>query len=286
MPVGRGSMTGRYRIAPILLTTARPGCPMHATTGGSRLRRPPCWRSEGSLVGSGKRRSPGVIDRSVRHHWRTNFVYPSQTDPRRGSAGRCDPHARGMFFIGRLDGPVGSRPVGSPGLGRRAFSGRPVGCGGRPQDRDVRRRRGRRGRHLRRGQGRGTAQRHRYPARLGELRPDDQGLRGQVRHQGRVGPADVASQAEIDAVNNLAGTEPPRTCSTSAPTVALANTDLFAPYKVAAWADIPDDLKEADRPLGQRLRAASCPSAATRAGSRCPRPWPTCSSPSTRARSP
>jgi putative spermidine/putrescine transport system substrate-binding protein len=53
------------------------------------------------------------------------------------------------------------------------------------------------------------------------------------------------SQDEIDAVNNLAGTS-------SAPDVldlglkyALANTALFAPYKVATWNDIPNDKKEA-----------------------------------------
>src|SRR5438128_6639709 len=53
------------------------------------------------------------------------------------------------------------------------------------------------------------------------------------------------SQDEIDAVNSLAGTS-------SAPDVldvglkyALANTALFAPYKVATWNDIPADQKEA-----------------------------------------
>lgn len=53
------------------------------------------------------------------------------------------------------------------------------------------------------------------------------------------------SQDEIDAVKNLAGTS-------SAPDVldiglsyALANTALFANYKVATWSDIPDSQKEA-----------------------------------------
>ena len=53
------------------------------------------------------------------------------------------------------------------------------------------------------------------------------------------------SQDEIDAVKNLAGTS-------SAPDVldvglkyALANTALFAPYKVATWNDIPTNQKEA-----------------------------------------
>ncbi len=53
------------------------------------------------------------------------------------------------------------------------------------------------------------------------------------------------SQDEIDAIKNLAGTS-------SAPDVvdvglkyALANTALFAPYKVATWNDIPATQKEA-----------------------------------------
>src|SRR4030088_1935358 len=53
------------------------------------------------------------------------------------------------------------------------------------------------------------------------------------------------SQDEIDAIKNLAGTS-------SAPDVldvglkyALANTALFAPYKVATWNDIPTAQKEA-----------------------------------------
>ena len=55
---------------------------------------------------------------------------------------------------------------------------------------------------------------------------------------------DAGSQDEIDAINNLAGTS-------SAPDVvdvglkyALANTKLFAPYKVQTWGDIPEKQKE------------------------------------------
>jgi putative spermidine/putrescine transport system substrate-binding protein len=55
---------------------------------------------------------------------------------------------------------------------------------------------------------------------------------------------DVDSAAEILAVKNLAGTgrQPDILDLTTA--VTLANTDKLAPYKVAAWADIPDGNKE------------------------------------------
>ena len=110
-------------------------------------------------------------------------------------------------------------------------------------------------------------------------------FRRQVRHQGRIrDQPDANSQEEIDAAQQPRRARTRRrTCSTSAPTVALANTDLFAPYQVAAWADIPDDLKEVDRPVGQRLHRLHVHRLRRRARCRCRRPWPTCSSPSTRA---
>ena len=55
---------------------------------------------------------------------------------------------------------------------------------------------------------------------------------------------DANSQQEIDAVNNLAGTDAAPDVLDLAPTIALANTDLYAPYMVEAWEDIPDDLKD------------------------------------------
>ena len=55
-----------------------------------------------------------------------------------------------------------------------------------------------------------------------------------------------ASQEEIDAVKNLAGTDAAPDVLDLGQTVALANTDLYAPYKVAAWDDIPAELKDAD----------------------------------------
>ena len=67
---------------------------------------------------------------------------------------------------------------------------------------------------------------------------------------------DGSSGDEINAVKSTKG-------QPSAPDVvdignsyALsgAQDNLFAPYKVATWADIPDGQKDAGRPLVQRLR--------------------------------
>jgi putative spermidine/putrescine transport system substrate-binding protein len=55
---------------------------------------------------------------------------------------------------------------------------------------------------------------------------------------------DFNSQQEIDAVNNQKGTDKAPDVLDLAPAIALANSALFAPYKVEAWADIPDNLKE------------------------------------------
>ena len=69
-------------------------------------------------------------------------------------------------------------------------------------------------------------------------------LHGQVRDQGPIRPARRRQPAEIKAATDLAGTgrQPDLFDLTSA--VASANTDKFAPYKVATWADIPDANKE------------------------------------------
>jgi putative spermidine/putrescine transport system substrate-binding protein len=56
---------------------------------------------------------------------------------------------------------------------------------------------------------------------------------------------DANSQQEIDAANSTKGTDRAPDVFDLGANVALANTALFAPYKVAAWADIPDNLKEA-----------------------------------------
>lgn len=52
------------------------------------------------------------------------------------------------------------------------------------------------------------------------------------------------SQEEIDAANTLKGQDKAPDVLDLAPTVALANTALFAPYQVTAWADIPAGVKE------------------------------------------
>ena len=57
------------------------------------------------------------------------------------------------------------------------------------------------------------------------------------------------------------------------------------PYKVATWADIPAALKDAERHLGQRLRRLHVDRLRRRQGARADHASPTCSSPSTRARS-
>jgi putative spermidine/putrescine transport system substrate-binding protein len=59
------------------------------------------------------------------------------------------------------------------------------------------------------------------------------------------GQPDANSQQEIDAVKTLAGQDRAPDVLDLGPTVALANTALFAPYQVAAWGDLPADLKEA-----------------------------------------
>jgi len=57
---------------------------------------------------------------------------------------------------------------------------------------------------------------------------------------------DASSQDEINAANQLRGTDRAPDVFDLGPAVATANTDLFAPYKVQTWDDIPDDLKDAD----------------------------------------
>ena len=57
---------------------------------------------------------------------------------------------------------------------------------------------------------------------------------------------DGASQDEINAANDLAGTDKAPDVFDLGQSVALANTDMFAPYQVETWADIPDEFKDAD----------------------------------------
>ena len=55
---------------------------------------------------------------------------------------------------------------------------------------------------------------------------------------------DASSQDEINAVKQLAGTGRQPDVMDMGMAVTVANTDLYAPYKVATWADIPDAQKD------------------------------------------
>jgi putative spermidine/putrescine transport system substrate-binding protein len=57
---------------------------------------------------------------------------------------------------------------------------------------------------------------------------------------------DAASQDEINAANQLKGTDRAPDVFDLGQSVALANTDLFAPYQVETWDDIPAEFKDPD----------------------------------------
>jgi hypothetical protein len=57
---------------------------------------------------------------------------------------------------------------------------------------------------------------------------------------------DANSQDEINAAKQLKGTDRAPDVFDLGPAVAIANADLFAPYKVETWDDIPDELKDPD----------------------------------------
>jgi putative spermidine/putrescine transport system substrate-binding protein len=57
---------------------------------------------------------------------------------------------------------------------------------------------------------------------------------------------DVASQDEINAANQLKGTDRAPDVFDLGQSVALANTDLYAPYQVATFGDIPAEFKDPD----------------------------------------
>ena len=78
----------------------------------------------------------------------------------------------------------------------------------------------------RRGQEGGHAQRHRAAAGLGQLRRDHQGVPDQVRHQGRPAPSPTPPARTRSPRPRTSRASPRRpTSSTSAPAVALANTE-------------------------------------------------------------
>jgi putative spermidine/putrescine transport system substrate-binding protein len=57
---------------------------------------------------------------------------------------------------------------------------------------------------------------------------------------------DASSQDEINAANQLRGQDRAPDVFDLGANVALRNTELFAPYKVATWDDIPAELKDPD----------------------------------------
>jgi putative spermidine/putrescine transport system substrate-binding protein len=57
---------------------------------------------------------------------------------------------------------------------------------------------------------------------------------------------DAASQDEINAANQLRGTDRAPDVFDLGQSVALANTDMYAPYKVETWDSIPDEFKDPD----------------------------------------
>ena len=57
---------------------------------------------------------------------------------------------------------------------------------------------------------------------------------------------DANSQDEINAANQLAGTDRAPDVFDLGQAIALANTDLFAPYKVSTFDDIPTQFKDPD----------------------------------------
>ena len=57
---------------------------------------------------------------------------------------------------------------------------------------------------------------------------------------------DAASQDEINAAQQLEGTDRAPDVFDLGQSVALANTDMFAPYQVETWDDIPDEFKDPD----------------------------------------
>ncbi len=57
---------------------------------------------------------------------------------------------------------------------------------------------------------------------------------------------DASSQDEINAAEQLKGTDRAPDVFDLGPAVATANVELFAPYKVQAWDDVPAELKDAD----------------------------------------
>ena len=93
---------------------------------------------------------------------------------------------------------------------------------------------------------------------------------------------DTDSQTEIDTAKRLQGQPNAPDVFDLGQSVALANTDMFAPYQVQTWDDIPDANKD-PKVSGSTTTAATSPSATTPTRCRPRRAWTTCSARTTRA---
>ena len=96
---------------------------------------------------------------------------------------------------------------------------------------------------------------------------------------------DAASQDEINAANQQKGKSTAPDVFDLGQSVALANTSMFAPYKVATWDDIPGGVQGPQRRLGQRLRRLHVDRLRLGQGAAGDERSTISSSPSTRARS-
>ena len=176
-----------------------------------------------------------------------------------------------------LGGPVGRRPID-----RRR---RRVPVRGRLGRRD--------GGARRRRQGRGRPDDHRPAARLVQLRRDARpassrstGITDQRAEPGRAARGDEIEAIKANKDNK--GPQAPDVIDVGLSFGPQAKTDgLIQPYKVATWDTIPDAVKDADGYwYGDYYGVLSFEVEHGRRHERRRRTGPTCSSPSTRARSP
>ena len=82
---------------------------------------------------------------------------------------------------------------------------------------------------------------------------------------------DGTSQQEVNAVKTENGTAKAPDVLDVGLAVALANTSLFAPYKVSTWSDIPTAQKDAGRALVRGLRRLHGESGTRASSGRSPR---------------
>ena len=84
------------------------------------------------------------------------------------------------------------------------------------------------------------------PSRLGQLRHGDLGLHRHVRDQGQQRSPERSSAQEIQAIKTCRGELHAPDVVDVGQSFAVADADLFAPYKVATWNDIPAINKDAN----------------------------------------